>query len=113
MVLPGANCAASASVKVPSPDPRSAHVVGPSASTPLPASISVASRSCIDHHRETERRKAVRRKRHDLCDHTIFDAKYVQRQSSPGRVAGAKLIRGDSRLQVCARHQAAKLTEPL
>src|SRR5215213_11536840 len=44
MVLPGESRPASATVNVPVPQPRSAHFVGPSASPPLSASISVASR---------------------------------------------------------------------
>jgi hypothetical protein len=44
MVLPGESRSASATVNVPVPQPRSAHFVGPSASTPLSASISIASR---------------------------------------------------------------------
>jgi len=44
MVLPGESRSASARVNVPVPQPRSAHFVGPTASTPLSASISIASR---------------------------------------------------------------------
>src|SRR5262245_14708401 len=47
MVLPGARSSASASVNVPLPQPRSAHVVGPSDRTPLFASKSTASLSCM------------------------------------------------------------------
>src|ERR687898_1798175 len=47
MRLPGASMSARARVNVPSPHPRSAQIVGPSAST-LSASMSIASRNRIE-----------------------------------------------------------------
>src|SRR5262245_12140568 len=47
MTLLGASRSARARVNVPSPQPRSAHVIGPRASRPLPANIAAASRTSI------------------------------------------------------------------
>jgi hypothetical protein len=65
----------------------------------------------VHQHRKPEEWESVRRERYDFRDQAVLDSKNVQRQRTPGGIAGLAHVSCDRRLQVGVGHNAVEATK--
>jgi len=65
----------------------------------------------LHQYRKPEEWETVRHERHDLRDQAVLDSKNVQRQGTPGGIAGPAHVSCDRRLQVGVGYNTAEATK--